>query len=281
MITAAAKHLPLRFAGRDKWSLRQKCPGPHIDTGAGFRTVLVRVSPAGVLDLAYGDRVLADGLQLPNYSFITGGKFGFYANTGGENENHWVDNINLQPTKSSAPLGIATQPADVSVLEGRTATFTVQLTDPVGATYQWSKNGTAIPGHSSFYTTPATVSADNGATSRSMQSDRAVPLTAVNAVLTVIQPITITNPQVTFDFNDGQLPFLPPPNDTVQTILNAARRRRLHRRLRRRDNSGVLKLTDADQTVRAVRSWSLTSTTVSRSKRFTAYFAVRVGAAAP
>jgi hypothetical protein len=252
-----------------------------IDTGAGFRTVLVRVNPAGVLDCSYGDLVIANGLQLPNYSFITGGKYAFYANTGGENENHWVDNINLQPTKSSAPLGIAVQPADISVIEGHTATFSVQLTDPVGATYQWFKGSTAIAGATqSSYTTPATVIGDNGATFKVHAVGPGGAIDSRAAVLTIVQPITIANPQVTFDFNDGQLPFLPPPNNTVQTILNGSGEGNGNGGYIDATggvtNSGVLKLTDAingeggtfivpdfnnGQPVRA----------------FTAYFAVLVG----
>jgi len=258
-----------------------KVPWSDIDTGPGFRTVLVRVTPAGVLDFAYGDRVLARNLQIPNYSFITAGKFGFFANTGGENESHWVDNINIQATKSSAPLGIAVQPADTTVMEGRTASFTVQLTDPAGATYQWSKNGTAISGATqSAYTTPATVFADSGAKFKVHAVGPGGAVDSRDAVLTVVQPITITGPQVTFDFNDGNLPFLPAPNDTVQTILNGSAGGGYIDTTGGLNDSGVLKLTDA------INGQGGTFIVPDFNngqpvKAFTAYFAVRVGGGTP
>jgi hypothetical protein len=252
-----------------------------IDTGAGFRTVLVRVTPAGVLDLAYGDRVLVNSLQLTNYSFITAGKFGFFANTGGENENHWVDNINLQTTKSSAPLGIAVQPADISVLQGRIATFSVQLTDPVGASFQWSKNGTAIAGATqSSYTTPVTVAGDNNAKFKVHAVGPGGAIDSRDAVLTVIEPITITNPQVTFDFNDGTLPFLPPPNETLQTILNGSAGGGYIDAAGGVNDSGVLKLTDA---VNGQGGTFIVPdfTGGQPVKGFTANFAIRVGGGTP
>ena len=132
------------------------------DTG---RQVLVRVSADGKLDLAYGDQVLYTGLQLPNYTFVSNGKFGFYARTGGLNENQWIDNLRILAIKSVLPLRITQEPADTAVLTGKTASFTVAVSDPVGATYLWSKNNTSIPGATSAsYTTPATTSADDGAT---------------------------------------------------------------------------------------------------------------------
>src|SRR5213592_1293723 len=98
-----------------------------------------------MLDLAYGDRVLYTGLQLRNYTFFSSGKFGFYARTGGLNENQWVENLGILAFKSVSPLRITQEPADAAVLNGRTASFTVAVSDPIGATYQGSKNNTAIP----------------------------------------------------------------------------------------------------------------------------------------
>jgi hypothetical protein len=56
------------------------------------------------------------------------------------------------------------QPANQKTTVGLTATFTVTANGTGPLQYQWSKNGTAIPGASgASYTTPAAVSADNSA----------------------------------------------------------------------------------------------------------------------
>jgi len=68
------------------------------------------------------------------------------------------------PTPASAPQ-ITMQPADQSVSVGQTATFSVGASGTAPLSYQWSENGAAIAGATAAsYTTPATTSADNGAT---------------------------------------------------------------------------------------------------------------------
>jgi predicted RNA-binding protein with TRAM domain len=63
---------------------------------------------------------------------------------------------------SSAPM-ITSQPADVSVTAGNTATFTVAATGSGTLTYQWMRFGNMVPGATSAsYTTPATTMANNG-----------------------------------------------------------------------------------------------------------------------
>jgi hypothetical protein len=67
--------------------------------------------------------------------------------------------VNTAATKPS----ISTQPANVTVTVGQTATFTVVATGTAPLTYQWTKNGTNVGTNSATYTTAATTSADNGA----------------------------------------------------------------------------------------------------------------------
>src|SRR5208282_867888 len=63
------------------------------------------------------------------------------------------------------PPSITVQPESQSVVVGSTATFSVQATGTAPLTYQWYGNGTAITGATSAsYTTPATVSGNNGET---------------------------------------------------------------------------------------------------------------------
>jgi hypothetical protein len=69
---------------------------------------------------------------------------------------------------------------------GQTATFSVMATGTSPLSYQWQKNGANISGAtSSTYTTPATTTADNGATFRVGISNSAGTVTSSSATLTV------------------------------------------------------------------------------------------------
>jgi len=66
-------------------------------------------------------------------------------------------------TVNMAPPVITTHPANQTVTEGETATFSVAASGSGTLTYQWKKDGGDIAGATSAsYTTPATMLADNG-----------------------------------------------------------------------------------------------------------------------
>lgn len=200
----------------------------EIETGDEFRPVLVRLSQDGKVDLSYGDRVLQSGLQITNYTLVANGEFGFYARTGGENENQWVDNIRILAVKSVAPLRFTTEPADVAVLASSNITFTATVSDPTGVTYQWLRNGLPITGATSAsFTTAALAAGDSGARYSVVATGPGGIVTSREAVVTVVSRITVTNPKVSFDFEDGLLPENSQNNGTAYF------------------DAGVLKLTDA------------------------------------
>jgi hypothetical protein len=65
--------------------------------------------------------------------------------------------------KNTGALTITTQPQNVTVDEGQTATFTVVVNGTPPYTYQWQKNGTAITGATNLsYTIARAYRADNG-----------------------------------------------------------------------------------------------------------------------
>ena len=81
------------------------------------------------------------------------------------------------------------QPANVTVPVGQTATFSVTATGTGTMTYQWYKNGVPISGAtSSTYTTPATVAGDSGSVFTVTVSNSAGSATSGPATLTVLLP---------------------------------------------------------------------------------------------
>jgi hypothetical protein len=185
-----------------------RMPWQEMETGDEFRTVLLRVTADGKLDLAYGDRVLAAGLQLPNYTPLANGRFGFYTRTGGANVNQWLDNIRIEGVKTTAPLRLTQDlAASTVVLAGSPATFTVAVSDPVGASYQWFRDGTPIPGATSAtYATAALAAADSGARIKVQVTGPGGTVTSTEAAVTVVAPLVVTNPKISLNFNDGQIP---------------------------------------------------------------------------
>jgi hypothetical protein len=92
---------------------------------------------------------------------------------------------------------ITAQPVSVAVNAGATASFSVTASGGALA-YQWRKNGNNITNAtSSSYTTPAAVSADNGALFSVVVTNTAGTVTSTNAVLTVGNsgPVVGTQPE--------------------------------------------------------------------------------------
>jgi hypothetical protein len=121
--------------------------------------------------------------------------------------------VSKAPSSTITPAGmiapaITTQPANLTVASGQTATFFVVATGTAPLSYQWQKNGTNVGGAaSSSYTTPATVSADNGATFRVMVTNTAGSAASNSATLTVNMspgtPLPLSGTDVTTFHNDN------------------------------------------------------------------------------
>lgn len=86
----------------------------------------------------------------------------------------------------AVPPSITTQPVSQTVTAGQTASFSITATGTSPLTYQWGKNGAAISGATSAsYTTPLTVTTDNGAQFTVVVSNSAGSVTSSAATLTV------------------------------------------------------------------------------------------------
>jgi hypothetical protein len=96
-----------------------------------------------------------------------------------------VGTIKPATTNPTAPSFLS-QPASQSVSVGHAAEFSVTVAGTSPFTYQWQKNNANISGAtSSSYTTPVTVSGDNGATFRVVVTNSAGNATSSSATLTV------------------------------------------------------------------------------------------------
>jgi len=105
---------------------------------------------------------------------------------------------------NSSPA-IGTQPANLTVTVGQTATFTVAAFGTPPLNYQWQKGGVNISGATSAsYTTPPTISSDSGSQFDVTVSNASGIVTSAAAILTVNVPPTITTQPVSQTVTAGQ-----------------------------------------------------------------------------
>jgi hypothetical protein len=98
---------------------------------------------------------------------------------------------------------ITTQPANQTVTIGQTAAFSVVATGTAPLSYQWQKNSVNISGATaSSYTTPATVTTDNGAKFDVIVSNTVGSQTSTMATLTVNAASTSTIDVVTYHYDN-------------------------------------------------------------------------------
>jgi hypothetical protein len=96
---------------------------------------------------------------------------------------------------------ITQQPANATVAEGATATFTVVASGTAPLSYQWYKNGAAVSGATAAsYTTPAASAADNGAKFKVTVSNSVGSVTSNEATLTVT---SASGPVLWWKLDDG------------------------------------------------------------------------------
>jgi hypothetical protein len=91
-------------------------------------------------------------------------------------------------TVTTNPIGpsITTQPSNQTIFANLTATFSVLANGTSPLSYQWRKNGVAIPGATSAtYTTPAETTSDSGSLFSVVVSNSVGSINSNNATLTV------------------------------------------------------------------------------------------------
>lgn len=104
-------------------------------------------------------------------------------------------------TESIAPVSITSQPEDISVLEGATATFSVSATGGGFISYQWRKDGSAIQGANSSSLLLSNLQLDDGGFYDVLVSNSQGTLTSSSAELNVLSSVVpliiISQPQST------------------------------------------------------------------------------------
>ncbi|MGA8233225.1 MAG: hypothetical protein WB795_17260 [Candidatus Acidiferrales bacterium] len=111
-----------------------------------------------------------------------------------------VATLTVGAATATAPI-ITTEPANVSVTVGSTATFSVVATGTAPLSYQWSRGGTAISGATAAsYTTAPTVITDNGATFTVVVSNSVGSATSAPAAKLTVSAVAVN---VTTYHNDA------------------------------------------------------------------------------
>ena len=101
------------------------------------------------------------------------------------------------------PASILSQPKDVSVFPGESATFGVAVSSTSSVTYQWLKDGNPIPGATNSILTIASVAAADSGNYTVLVSDRVGTVSSAPAKLIVLlHPVFTLNP-VTVNVNPG------------------------------------------------------------------------------
>ncbi len=72
----------------------------QIQTGSDYADVLIRLNSGGTLDVVYNGVVLVTNIFIAT---PFAGQFGFGARTGGDNENHFIDNLSITTAPLSRP----------------------------------------------------------------------------------------------------------------------------------------------------------------------------------
>lgn len=150
------------------------------DMGADGQTAGAVVSTLGPANVANADIVNARGMWLAWRSF---------EGTGAD----YIDNVAAYT--SDGPVYSVRAPLSQTVLQGRQATFNVLVDGKGPYTYQWFKNGIAIPNAGNWkYVTPPTTLADNNAQYTVTVTGPANSITSGPATLTVqADPLSVVS----------------------------------------------------------------------------------------
>jgi PKD repeat protein len=165
------------------------------DTTSGDAPLTVRFDASGSSDpdgtivsytWTFGDGTNGGGIG-PTHVYSAGGNYVARVTATDDRGASASATLDIAVATPPLPPTIAVQPADLTIVEGQTATFRVTAQGTPPLTYQWRRDGTAIPGATApAFTTPPATMADHGSNYRCAVSNLAGSVTSAAATLTVI-----------------------------------------------------------------------------------------------
>jgi hypothetical protein len=191
-----------------------------------MHNVTIQVKRNGMFSMAWNGQVLFTNLFLPNWSPING-QFAIGGRTGGLSQEVLINNLVIttteQPASPAAPT-VTSQPRNVTVAEGASASFTVGFDGEAPLTFQWTKNSVPITdGTSSALTLTQVSYTDNNAQIACTVSNPWGSADSQAATMTVIRdttPPTVTNVVADFTFTNLVVSFSQPVSDTATVASN-------------------------------------------------------------
>lgn len=234
-----APSVDIKWGGQTLASTR--VPLSRLRSGNAFWEVHIRLEPDGSVDVRVHTNQFYKDFMIVGFTAIASPRYGIGARTGGLNDNHWIDDVELTTTTGPVTLAWAIQPSDAVLLEHRRATFRPAVNDATGVTaYQWQKKGPGAPDFSDIpgeinllYTTEPLSLADSGTQYRVLATGVHNNAASAAATVTVIH-IPLPPPKAVVNFNDGQVPAIGKTLTHAYVGPDGGV-----------DNSGVLHLTDA------------------------------------
>lgn len=164
---------------------------PQPQSAIEGQSVTFTAAAIGSTPLAYQWRrngAAISGATLPTLSFIAGlaDSGAVYSavvsNAGGQVISQGAT---LTVTAAAVPPSISTQPQTQSVVDGSVATFSVVASGTAPISYQWRRNGTAIPGETAATLSLLATLADDGALITVLVTNAAGSVSSAAATLTV------------------------------------------------------------------------------------------------
>ena len=164
---------------------------------------------SGATSASYTTPATTTGTNGANFAVTVTNSFG------SSTSNPAILTVNPAPTLNLPPVGpvlVGGQPQNQTVVAPSAATFSATAIGTSPITYQWSKNGVPINGATSAtYTTPATTSADSGASftvtlTNSVNSFTSYPA-ALTVTLALIGPRIFAQPLNVYTVQGGSASF--------------------------------------------------------------------------
>ena len=218
-------------------------------TDLDFVRVMVSLDQTGKISASFNGRLYFQDVQVPSWTALVNGAFGFYARTGGLNQKHEIDNLAIKTTVYAGPVQITDEVDDLAAPTGTAATFVVgaNYASPPAA-IQWQKRAasesafTTIPGATAFtLVTPPLTLADHNSQYRAIINVGASSATSREAVLTVVDLTPPASSDVVLTFDSGDLTN----TGTASAAVVAARGTAVFTPAGGVNDSGFLSLTEA------------------------------------